>query len=164
MSPPQKRRRMELTLTDKVNLIKEAESTKMTRQQLGEKFGIGKTTVTDIIKKKDQYLKQFEENAVGSRQRVKTTTKFEDVSALVWTWFQQARAKNIPVSGPMVQEKALAIATDIGVYDFKASNGWLDSWRSRYAVKSFKVNGESADVDALVVNDFKSRIAEMCQG
>ena len=37
-------------------------------------------------------------------------------------------------------------------------------WRSRYAVKSFKVNGESADVDALVVNDFKSRIAEMCQG
>ncbi|KAL2082547.1 hypothetical protein ACEWY4_022365 [Coilia grayii] len=164
MSRLQKLRRMELTLTDKVNLIKEAESTKMTRQQLGEKFGIGKTTVTDIIKKKDQYLKQFEENADGSRQRVKTTTKFKDVSALVWTWFQQAQAKNIPVSGPMVQEKALAITMDSGVYDFKASNGWLDSWRSRYAVKSFKVNGESADVDAQVVDDFKSRIAEMCQG
>ncbi|KAL2077796.1 hypothetical protein ACEWY4_027300 [Coilia grayii] len=119
MSRPQKCRRMELTLTDKVNLIKEAESTKMRRQQLGEKFGIGKTTVTDIIKKKNQYLKQFED---GSRQRVKTT-KFEDVSALVWMWFQQAQAKNIPVSGPMVQEKALAIATDIGVSDFKVSNG-----------------------------------------
>ncbi|KAL2076693.1 hypothetical protein ACEWY4_027710 [Coilia grayii] len=114
---------MELTLIDKVNLIKEAESTKMTRQQLGEKFGIGKTTVTDIIKKKDQYLKQFEENADGSRQRVKTTTKFEDVCALVWTWFQQARAKTIPVSGPMVQEKALAIATDISECE-------LQQWRA----------------------------------
>ncbi|XP_070573829.1 tigger transposable element-derived protein 4-like [Ptychodera flava] len=134
--PPSKRRRTELSLADKVKLIKDAESTRLTRQQLGQKYGIGKTTATDIIRKKAEYLRQYEENANGSRQRFKTTSKFEEINDLTWTWFQQARAKNIPISGPMLQEKGLSFAASLGVEDFKASNGWLDSWKSRHAVKA----------------------------
>ena len=162
--PPSKRRRTELTLADKVKLIKDSESTNLTRQQLGQKYGIGKTTATDIIRKKADYLRQFEENVDSSRQRFKTSSKFEEINDLVWTWFQQARAKNIPISGPMLQEKALSFASSLGVDDFKASNGWLESWKSRHAVKGFKVSGESADVDPSVVEDFKSRVEEMCSG
>nr|XP_002735421.1 PREDICTED: tigger transposable element-derived protein 6-like [Saccoglossus kowalevskii] len=162
--PPQKRRRVELTLADKVKLMKDSESTNLTRQQLGQKYGIGKSTVTDIIKKKADYMKQFENNIDGSRQRIKTSSKFEEINGLVWTWFQQARAKHIPISGPMLQEKALSFASELGVQDFKASNGWLESWRGRYSIKSFKVNGESADVDLEVVEDFKQRIGELCEG
>jgi hypothetical protein len=43
--PPSKRRRVELTLQDKINLIKESESfPKPSQKFLSEKFGVGKTT------------------------------------------------------------------------------------------------------------------------
>ena len=44
--PPSKRRRVELTLQDKINLIKESESfPKPSQKFLSEKFGVGKTSL-----------------------------------------------------------------------------------------------------------------------
>ena len=43
-NPPLKRRRTELTLADKIKLIKEAETSNLTGQMLGDKYGVGKTT------------------------------------------------------------------------------------------------------------------------
>jgi hypothetical protein len=61
--PPSKRRRVELTFQDKINLIKESESfPKPSQKSLSEKFGVGKTTVSDILKRKPEYLANFESN------------------------------------------------------------------------------------------------------
>ena len=61
--PPSKRRRVELTFQDKINLIKESESfPKPSQKSLSEKFGVGKTTVSDILKRKPEYLANFENN------------------------------------------------------------------------------------------------------
>ena len=55
--PPSKRRRVELTLQDKINLIKESESfPKPSQKSLSKKFEVGKTTVSDILKRKSKYL------------------------------------------------------------------------------------------------------------
>jgi hypothetical protein len=48
--------------------------------------------------------------------------------------------------------------------DFKASTGWLESWRSRFSIGFFKVCGESADVDDNVVDDFRSKIGKIVEG
>ncbi|CAC5395781.1 unnamed protein product [Mytilus coruscus] len=40
----------------------------------------------------------------------------------------------------------------------QASNGWLESWRSKFSIGFFKVCGESVDVDQSVVDDFKSKL------
>ena len=53
-------RHVELTLQDKINLIKESESfPKPSQKSLSEKFGVGKTTVSDILKRKSEYFYQF---------------------------------------------------------------------------------------------------------
>ena len=45
---------------------------------------------------------------------------------MLFEWFKQARAKNIPVSGPLLQEKATIYAAKLVFDKFKASNGLLE--------------------------------------
>ena len=45
--------------------------------------------------------------------------------------------------------------------EFKASNGWLNSWRSKFSIGFFKICGESADVDQSVVDDFRSKLGTL---
>lgn len=40
-------------------------------------------------------------------------------------WFQQARAKNVPISGPLLMEKSKKIAEAMGKDDFEPNTGWL---------------------------------------
>jgi hypothetical protein len=38
------------------------------------------------------------------------------------------RSQSLPVSGPMIQVKALEFVAELGITDFKASNGWLERY------------------------------------
>jgi predicted XRE-type DNA-binding protein len=57
LKPLSKRRRVELTFQNKINLIKESESfPKPSQKSLSEKVGVGKTTVSNILRRKSEYL------------------------------------------------------------------------------------------------------------
>ena len=83
------------------------------------------------------------------------------MNELLFRWFKGARENNIPLSGPVLQEKALDFAKYLNLDEFKASNGWLESWRSRYGIRFFKVCGESANVNLNIVSEFKSILPEI---
>ena len=164
-TPSTKRSRKELTLKQKYDLVQEAEKkAKPTQKELGIKFGIGKTTVSDILKRKSEYTQLFEENTTSQRKQHNSGSKYGELNDLVFKWFKQARANNIPLNRPIIQEKAMEFVTDLKFMDFKASNGLLESWRSRFSIGFFKVCGESADVDDNVVDDFQSKIGKIVEG
>ena len=164
-TPSTKRSRKELTLKQKYDLVQEAEKkAKSTQKELGIKLGIGKTTVSDILKRKSEYTQLFEENTTSQRKQHNSGSKYGELNDLVFKWFKQARANNIPLNRPIIQEKAMEFVTDLKFMDFKASNGWLESWRSRFSIGLFKVCGESADVDDNVVDDFRSKIGKIVEG
>lgn len=161
-TPSPKRARKELSIEDKMNLIHESEKIpKISQKDLSLKFGIGKSTVCDILKRKDEYRQQYEENFGSKRKRHVNTGKYSDLNELLYRWFKSAREKNIPISGPIIQEKALSFAAEMNLTEFKASNGWLESWRSRFSIGFFQVCGESSDVDMDVVNDFKKKLPDI---
>jgi len=56
------------------------------------------------------------------------------INKIVLEWFNHVRNKNVPVSGPIIQAKALEVAREIECDDFKASNGWLESSKVRYNI------------------------------
>ena len=106
--PPSKRCRVELTLQDKINLLKESKSfPKPSQKSLSEKFWVGKTTVSDILKRKSKYLGNFESNGNVQNFRFGNKSKHDNLNDLMWDWFHQARDKAIPLSGPILQSKAL---------------------------------------------------------
>lgn len=74
------------------------------------------------------------------------------------------RSRSLPISGKMIQEKALLVAAEFEHTTFAASNGWLRRWQERHNVKSSILSGESADVKQQDVDDWKKRLPMICDG
>ncbi|XP_042912665.1 tigger transposable element-derived protein 6-like [Parasteatoda tepidariorum] len=69
---------------------------------------------------------------------------------------QDIRSRNIPISGPLIREKALEFARTFGNENFQASVGWLNRFKERYGIVAKQICGEANSVDLKAVNDWKS--------
>jgi hypothetical protein len=76
-------------------------------------------------------------------------------------FFQKFHAMDIPITGPMLQTKAKEIAQRFQVENFQASNGWLESCRTRHDIHFRFLSGESAAVDMEEVEDWKSKLQQV---
>ncbi|PNF23924.1 hypothetical protein B7P43_G12845 [Cryptotermes secundus] len=124
------------TLSEKAALINCSETERLSVKELTERFKCGKTAVYEILKRKSEILEQCLLGA-GSRKRKFRKTRNEEVNKAVWQWFVEAKSNNFNVTGPLLQAQAKLAAEHLGKTDFKASNGWLDSFRTRHSI-SFK--------------------------
>lgn len=57
------------------------------------------------------------------------------------------RNKGIPISGPMLQEKANGFASRFGILDFNCSASWISRFKVRHNIVAGKIVGESSSVD-----------------
>lgn len=81
-----------------------------------------------------------------SRKRIRAAT-FQDDDGAVYTWFADVRVRKIPVSLPVLCQKAKQFAFALGVDEayFKATSGWLRSFKQRHGIVFKTVAGEEAD-------------------
>lgn len=94
--------------------------------------------------------------------------KHKEVEAL-FLWHEHLRGKGLPVTGPMLQEKALKCKLEIvegEETEFTASDGWLDRWiggKKRFGVRQLTINGEalSAKTDAAPI--FKDYLGSLIE-
>lgn len=68
----------------------------------------------------------------------------------------ETRAKNIPVDGPMLMEKAKCFATALGVDDFTGGTGWQQRFKNRYGIVGKTVSGESGATSSSVTEKWLS--------
>ena len=124
----------ELPIVKKVELLKEAGSKSVRR--LAKDYGVSVGTVSNMLKRKREIEEQYESNVDAERCRKLRKTSHDELNNLMWDFFQTCRRKNIPMSGPMLQEQARAYSVQMGDVDFKASNGWLESFKKRHNISS----------------------------
>lgn len=85
-------------------------------------------TLSTILKNKDNLLeKQGSYDSNSERKRLTTCVNI-GVDEAMLKWVTTARAKNLPLSGVLIREKALDYAAALGHEDFSASVGWLDKF------------------------------------
>jgi hypothetical protein len=65
---------------------------------------------------------------------------------VLFTWYQQAWASNIPIDGTTLREKAKTIAAQLNIDNFSASNGWVSRFKDRHGLVFKKLTGKSAEV------------------
>ncbi|CAL1544491.1 unnamed protein product [Lymnaea stagnalis] len=161
-----KRKRVVLTLHDKVNIIQSLRNGD-SGIMLAEKYGVGKSTISDI-KKNSELIMKFTcalDREDGSLKR-KTMKKPQNdlLEDAVFTWFLQKRSSGKPISGPSLCEKALEFNQKLdGDPSFKASSGWLGNFKSRHGIREMEMQGEKVSANPAAVDTFTDNVKEMLQ-
>jgi hypothetical protein len=159
MSAAKKRKRVCLSIDDKLKVLEEIEKG-ASYGVLEMKYGIGRSTVKDI-KAKSNELKQYKERVHD--EGLSTTTKKlkvgedEQLDQAVYLWFKQQREKGVPVNGPMLRAKAAQLH-DMLKPDrqgqFVASSGWQFRFTKRHSIRQLAETGESASSNTRAAESF----------
>lgn len=107
------KKRVFLTLGQRIEVIESHEKGNSERK-LSDIFGCGKTQINKILKDKVAIRKEWENFKFRDVKRMRTE-KFLNINEALMEWFRAARAKNIPISGPLMKEKAMEIADALGI-------------------------------------------------
>src|SRR5215510_14337326 len=136
------------TLHDRLKIIEEVEKNPgEKRVDIAERLGLSASTLNSIFAKKNEIREQIQKcgNACKKRKTGREST-FAELETVLFTWYQQARASNIPIDGTILREKAKTIAAQLNVDNFSASNGWVSRFKDSHGLVFKKLAGESAEV------------------
>ncbi|KRZ53662.1 Tigger transposable element-derived protein 4 [Trichinella nativa] len=137
----------ELTLLQKGDVLEKLRTGKMSMREVASEYGIALSTVSNIRKNEAQILSQLDGSSPKSRRRRMRKTVNAEVNELMFQFFVRCRTKLIPITGQLLQTKAVDIARRMGgINDFHASNGWLESFTRRHNIKFRTISGEAAAV------------------
>ncbi|CAI6373801.1 unnamed protein product [Macrosiphum euphorbiae] len=157
--------RSRLTLKNKIDIIKCYDAKKQSVRELATQFKVGKTQIGTILKSRVDLLRKWcNENVNGETKKNFIEGKGFEIDHVCYEWFCRVRAKNLPISGPLIQQKAIEIAKTLGRTNFKASNGWLEKFRKRHNIAYKAICGESSSVDHDIVDDWNNKLIEICEG
>ncbi|KAH8033143.1 hypothetical protein HPB51_007873 [Rhipicephalus microplus] len=140
------KKRRALSLEIKECVIRDIESG-LKKASVAAKHGVSDTTVSTIDKNKDKLRQQLQQDSSSlSRKRIRAS-KYEYMDAALFRWFREVRPQSIPVSGPMLQQKAKCLGALLGHDDFNPLNGWIQRFKDRHGISFKVVCGESGTVD-----------------
>ena len=154
------KKRKLVPLSTKIDIVKALDSGQSIRA-VSTSLGVSKGSVQAAKENRISILAEADSNRSLSKSRIVSQS---EVNLVLWRWFALARAHGFPISGPILQEKALSIAERLGIQDFRASQGWLDKWKSRNNVKSYAISGESGNIDLVTASNWKQALPALIGG
>lgn len=163
-----KRKRNVVSIETKLEIIKELKKG-ATTVALNTKYGMPRQTISDLKKNADEiekFASQMESLDIGKKKR-KTMKKspHEVLDTALYVWFVQKRSEGIPLSGPLICEKALFFNSKLnGDANFKASAGWLHNFKSRHGIRELNIEGEKLSAaSAEAVAEYRTKFLELIE-
>ncbi|OWK18149.1 hypothetical protein Celaphus_00008861, partial [Cervus elaphus hippelaphus] len=145
-----KRKRVVLTIKDKLDIIKKLEDGGSSKQ-LAVIYGIGETTVRDIRKNKEKiitYASSSDSTSLLAKRKSMKPSMYEELDKAMLEWFNQQRAKGNPVSGPICAKRAEFFFYALGMDgDFNPSAGWLTRFKQRHSIREINIRNERLSGD-----------------
>lgn len=162
-----KRKRKVLTSEEKLEIIEQLKKG-ATAVALSVQYDVPRTTINDFKKNMDEiekFASQMERLDSHSKKKRKTMKKAtnDTLDYALYLWFTQKRSEGIPLSGPIIAEKALHFNAQLnGDASFRASSGWLEKFKLRHGIRQLNIEGEkmSAASDE-IISEFKDTFLKM---
>lgn len=140
---------------EKLLIIQEVDK-KTPRSDICKRFNLAKSSLSAILKDREKIYDALASGNFSPKTKRMRTAKFEDIEILVFEWHQRVRSSSVAISGDMIKEKALSIAQDFEISEFKASEGWLSKFLKRFNLTSQAVCGELSKVNETTAVDWLS--------
>ncbi|VFV26019.1 jerky protein homolog-like [Lynx pardinus] len=160
-----KRKRVVLTIKDKLDIIKKLEDGGSSKQ-LAVIYGIGETTVRDIRKNKEKiitYASSSDSTSLLAKRKSMKPSMYEELDRAMLEWFNQQRAKGNPISGPICAKRAEFFFYALGMDgDFNPSAGWLTRFKQRHSIREINIRNERLNGDETAVEDFCLHKLKLC--
>ncbi|GBO01771.1 hypothetical protein AVEN_129829-1 [Araneus ventricosus] len=116
-------KRKRLNLKEKIDVLKIIEKEKLSVRRFAERFHVGKTKNSELLKDKEGIRKMWVLNSNENLKNLKfRKIETSEIDEVLMKWFRSARAKNIPVNGVLLQEKAREVNESLELETFKASH------------------------------------------
>jgi hypothetical protein len=115
-------------------MIEASEKEKLTVKWTVAKFNVGgKHKVYDILKAILEIRNQWLNCSKFSMKR-KLRETWNECSETVWECFVSVRGRKLPIFWTRLQEYAKEMGKQLDRGEFRASNGWLESFRKRHQI------------------------------
>ena len=167
-SKPARSRRV-ITLERKLAIINEIKKGK-SQMYVSELFEVPKSTIADIWKlrvKIEDHVSSSDNPSFAKKRCIMKEAQFETLDKACYIWFLQQRSKGAPVSGPLLQEKALQLFPilypDRDEESFKASSGWFHKFCRRHGMRGVSLQGESLSADISGIGAFKKQLTSLTE-
>lgn len=146
--------RKRISLNDKLKLINDYNKGARVFE-LSEKYKLKASTVSTIIKYKENFIKRAEKfNNLTKRKSIKNG-EFPRMERKLYYWFVRQRKLHIPISGAILQHQAKKIHKKLYGGRFNASYGWLTRFKKRFGIRLLKHSGEKLSSNTEHVDPFK---------
>nr|CAG8459407.1 1231_t:CDS:2 [Entrophospora candida] len=91
-----------------------------TYEGIGKKFGIGKSTVGDILNEKEKWL-AIAENSTDANKKRNRGGEWPQLEEALAIWVNLANEANHTVTGAILSQKSVQFAQKLNISDFKSS-------------------------------------------
>ena len=112
-------------------------------------------------------------DGLGASSKKRKIMRMSDDSKLneaLYLWFVEKRTQDIPVSRPILCEKASQLYemlhiedTAFSETDFQASRGWFWRFCRRHGIRQLSLQGEKVSANESVIEPFKASLLELLE-
>jgi hypothetical protein len=124
-----KRNYAKKTLAEKAKTLQDLDIG-MSVRACAAKYSIFVSTIVNWKKNKSEIINSISEfTSLFQKRPVQVSDNSKVIDERVYEWFANTRCQNILVFSPILQTKAVQVAANIGLNNFRALNGWLEAFR-----------------------------------
>jgi hypothetical protein len=109
--------------------------------------------ISKIKKNREKIIEEYESSTTTKAKSLKKSY-YPDIENGLLKFISESNSHGMPVNTLLLKEKASQIAIKHNYNDFKASNGFIDRFKSRNAIIFRTFHGEADGVPDIVCNDW----------
>ena len=108
-------------------------------------LGTGHSTIAKILKESSKWL-SIDTNSISRSKFQNKNPKFPLLDEALNRWVEQVSASAVVLNEQLIKEKGWSFANLLGIDedDFHFSNGWIQKFKKRNQLVSYKFHGEGA--------------------
>lgn len=142
---PQLRRKPYVTLSveQKQQICqRKAKNMQLSNLELAKEYGVGKTTIQNILAQSEKWLNININNPYHKQLRHRQP-KWHKLEEALWLWTSTIIDNGYTLTGDAILAKARDYAQRLGINEFRGTDGWLTKYKKRHELREVVKHGEA---------------------